>query len=123
MQMMMFGMALPQEANGMPEPDCLLDDNSELKLFNGRCLHTPGHSPGSCCFYFPHQSLLLSGDTLFRLSVGRTDLFGGSAKQLTESIQQKLYTLPPNTKVIPGHNDFTTIGFELQNNPVVKAKI
>ena len=123
MQMMMIGMAAPKEAQNMPEPDVLLEDGSELALFGGRCLHTPGHSPGSCCFYFQQQSLLLSGDTLFKLSVGRTDLFGGSAKQLIESIQQKLYTLPKETKVIPGHNDFTTIGFEMQNNPHVKSKI
>jgi hydroxyacylglutathione hydrolase len=118
MQCAMLGMKAPVDA--MPEPDVLLDDGATLSLFSGRCIHTPGHSPGSCCFHFPAQKLLLSGDTLFKMSVGRTDLFGGSAKQLAESIQQKLYTLPADTKVVPGHHEFTTIGFEMDNNPVVK---
>ncbi len=86
-------------------------------------IFTPGHTPGSCCFSLegPNGPLLLSGDTLFQRSVGRTDLPGGDYPTLERSIQRKLYTLDPQTKVIPGHGPPTTIGDERRSNPFVTA--
>ncbi len=85
-------------------------------------LHTPGHTPGSCCFHgaFEEGSLVLSGDTLFQGGVGRTDLWGGSWAQLEDSIRRHLYTLAPGTLVIPGHGPSTTIGEEAVDNPFVR---
>ena len=87
-------------------------------------LFTPGHTPGSCCFAIETVShpLLLSGDTLFQRSVGRTDLPGGSFDQLAQSIREKLYTLDPDTRVVPGHGPPTTIGDERRSNPFVHAR-
>lgn len=82
----------------------------------------PGHSPGSVGFYCKQQGFIISGDVLFRKSIGRTDLPKGSYPTLEKSIQQQLYTLPDNTIVYPGHGDATTIGFEKANNPYVKPK-
>ena len=77
---------------------------------------TPGHTPGGICLYFAHEKLLLSGDTLFAGSVGRTDLAGGDRRTLKRSLA-KLMTLPDDTQVIPGHAQSTTIGLERQTNP------
>lgn len=74
-------------------------------------LHTPGHTPGSVCLYWPEEKTLLSGDTLFRMGYGRTDLPGGNMAQLISSLE-RLFELPNDTKVYPGHGDFTTIGAE-----------
>jgi glyoxylase-like metal-dependent hydrolase (beta-lactamase superfamily II) len=86
-------------------------------------LHTPGHTPGSCCFHgdFELGGLLLAGDTLFRGGVGRTDLWGGDWGQLEQSIQRELYALDGRTLVIPGHGPATTIGMEAAGNPYVRA--
>lgn len=83
-------------------------------------LFTPGHTPGSCCFKL--DDLLLSGDTLFQRSIGRTDLPGGSFPTIERSIQERLYTLSPDVKVIPGHGPATTIGDERRSNPFVRPK-
>jgi hydroxyacylglutathione hydrolase len=80
-------------------------------------LHTPGHTRGSVCFRIGPD--LLSGDTLFHRGVGRYDLAGGSFPSLVFSIEQKLYTLPPETVVYPGHGERTTIDDEMRNNPFV----
>lgn len=80
-----------------------------------KAIHTPGHSQGSSCFLC--KDVLLSGDTLFNMSIGRTDFGGGSLDQILEGIKNKLFTLDDNTKVYPGHNSPTTIGFEKQHNP------
>ena len=74
-------------------------------------LHTPGHTPGSVCLYWPEEKTLLSGDTLFCMGFGRTDLPGGNTSQLFNSLKQ-LFTLPSDVKVYPGHGGFTTIGAE-----------
>ena len=79
--------------------------------------HTPGHTRGGCCFYLPQQALVLTGDTLFADSVGRTDLPGGSHPQLITSITEQLMTLPDETVVYPGHGPKTTIGHERRHNP------
>lgn len=87
--------------------------------FRCQVIHTPGHSPGGVCFYFPDDHILFSGDTLFQDSVGRTDLPGGDMQQLTNSLRV-LAALPPETKVYPGHGPPTTIAREIDSNPFLK---
>jgi glyoxylase-like metal-dependent hydrolase (beta-lactamase superfamily II) len=84
-------------------------------------LHTPGHTPGSISLYLPLENKLIAGDTLFRGSVGRTDLPGGDTAQIGRSIKGKLYALPEHTIVFPGHGQTTTIGEEKRSNPFVRA--
>ncbi|MFQ8703666.1 MAG: MBL fold metallo-hydrolase [Eisenbergiella sp.] len=101
------------------EPDGWLTDGEEV-TFADICLKviaTPGHTMGSCCFYSEEAGLLISGDTLFEESVGRTDFPTGSMSKLVRSIKEKLFVLPEETKVYPGHGDMTTIGREKQYNP------
>ncbi|MCI7107390.1 MAG: MBL fold metallo-hydrolase [Lachnospiraceae bacterium] len=99
--------------------DKFLKDEQEINLagFHIRVLHTPGHTKGGCCYYFPYENVVFCGDTLFCTSVGRSDLPGGSASELIRSIQEKLMTLPERTTVYPGHNDVTTIENERMYNP------
>lgn len=80
-------------------------------------LHIPGHTKGHIALYFPKADVVFSGDALFQLSIGRTDLPGGDYATLINSIETKLLSLPENTKVLPGHGPETTIGFEKENNP------
>jgi hydroxyacylglutathione hydrolase len=80
-------------------------------------LHTPGHTEGSICLYFPAQQKLIAGDTLFAGSIGRTDLPGGSHKKILNSIHETLLALPDETVVVPGHGELTTIGEEKESNP------
>ncbi len=87
-----------------------------------RAVHTPGHTPGSTCFYVEGASetpLLLAGDTLFAQSIGRTDLWGGSLETIRRSIRERLFTLPDDTLVIPGHGPPTTVAAERESNPFV----
>jgi glyoxylase-like metal-dependent hydrolase (beta-lactamase superfamily II) len=84
-------------------------------------LHTPGHTPGSISLYLPLENKVIAGDTLFEGSIGRTDLPGGNTAQITRSIQGRLYTLPEDTVVIPGHGGLTSIGQEKRHNPFVRA--
>ncbi len=83
-------------------------------------LHTPGHTPGSLCLFVPSEQTLLAGDTLFRDSIGRTDLPGGDAHQIIRSIHNQLLTLPEDTEVICGHGPATTIGREKDRNPFLR---
>jgi hydroxyacylglutathione hydrolase len=84
-----------------------------------RIIETPGHTPGSISLYIPAQHKLVAGDTLFRDSIGRTDLPGGSSKKIIQSIREKLFKLPDETLVIPGHGMNTTIEREKRLNPFV----
>lgn len=90
-----------------------------LAGYNFRVIHTPGHTKGSCCYYEADEGILISGDTLFYQSVGRSDFPTGSASVLVQSIKEKLFCLPENVKVYPGHNDLTCIEDEKQYNPYV----
>jgi len=106
-----------------PPPDQWLENEEEIDLndLQGKALHTPGHTPGSMCFMFESQKLLIAGDTLFQGSIGRTDLWGGDFKKIEKSIQEKLYTLDEETSVITGHGESTSIGHEMRANSFVRA--
>ena len=99
--------------------DVFLKDDEEIDLagLHIKCLFTPGHTPGGCCFYFPNEDIVFTGDTLFSGSVGRTDFPGGSMSQLVGAIKSKLMTLSDDTICYPGHNEPTTIGTERIYNP------
>jgi hydroxyacylglutathione hydrolase len=84
-------------------------------------LATPGHTQGSISLWIPAENKLVAGDTLFRESVGRTDLPGGNGRQIVDSIREKLFKLPEDATVIPGHGEPTTIGHEKRFNPFVRA--
>jgi len=102
-----------------PQPDAFLNDGMEITFGKQHMtvLHTPGHTPGGCCFYLQVEKKVITGDTLFADSIGRTDLPGGSYEQLLESIRTKLFTLPDDVVAYPGHGPETTIGHEKRCNP------
>lgn len=99
----------------------LLADGQEIELagLKLKVIATPGHTQGSCCYYIENAGILISGDTIFEESVGRTDLPTGSGSKLVRSIQEKLFVLPDAVKVYPGHGDATTIGHEKDYNPYI----
>lgn len=101
--------------------DILLEDLQAFEAagFSVQMLHTPGHTPGSCCYYLKDEGILFSGDTLFYGSVGRTDFPGGSTAQIVESLHRLTDSLPEETEVYPGHDISTTIGYEKRYNPFV----
>ncbi len=109
--------------HGMPfttEPeDVVLNepDTIELAGITLRVLHTPGHTPGGICLYSVDDGVAIVGDTLFAGSIGRTDFPGGSESQLLSGVKEKLFNLPGETKVYPGHGPATTIGQEKAYNP------
>jgi hydroxyacylglutathione hydrolase len=86
-----------------------------------RVLHTPGHTQGSISLWIPAENKLIAGDTLFRDSIGRTDLPGGNPRQILHSIEDKLLKLPEQTVVVPGHGANTTIGREKERNPFLRS--
>ena len=114
-------------------PELLLKDGDTFSLGDlvFEIIETPGHTPGGISIYTansdesipgsPYSGVLFSGDTLFRASVGRTDLFGGDTATLLSTIKKKLFSLPDDTVVFPGHMSYTTIEFEKNNNPFVNA--
>jgi glyoxylase-like metal-dependent hydrolase (beta-lactamase superfamily II) len=106
---------------GMPSVE--LRDGTEIAVgtMRLRVIHTPGHTPGSICL-LAGDAFVLSGDTLFRRGIGRTDLSGGDEDAIYESILTRLYTLPPALIVYPGHGPSTTIGEERRENPFVHAQ-
>ena len=101
--------------------DILVSDGDELKVGDVtlKFIHTPGHTEGGMCIYVEEAKALFSGDTLFRQSIGGTDFPGGSYKEIMDSIRKKLFLLPDDTNVFPGHMGTTSIGFEKENNPFV----
>lgn len=102
--------------------DVWMQDRDRLQLADIEflVLHTPGHTPGGCCFYIEETGWLFSGDTLFHCSVGRSDFPGGSAATLVRSIKEKLLGLPDETKVFPGHMDPSAIEIEKKYNPFIQ---
>ena len=111
----MYGM----RGENSPLPSGHLVDNQQLVY--GACslrvIHTPGHTPGGCCLYLEDEGKLITGDTLFADGIGRTDLPGGSYEQLQESIRTRLFCLPDEVALYPGHGPASTIGHEKQFNP------
>jgi hydroxyacylglutathione hydrolase len=85
-------------------------------------IHTPGHTEGSVCLYFPGEKKLIAGDTLFAGSIGRTDLPGGSTQKIIDSLHEKVLALPDETLVVPGHGPLTTIGEERASNPFLMKR-
>jgi hydroxyacylglutathione hydrolase len=98
-------------------------DGDTLKLGGAvfHVLHTPGHTQGSISLWIPAENKLIAGDTLFRDSIGRTDLPGGDGRQILRSIHDKLLTLPDDAAVVPGHGENTTIGREKVRNPFLRG--
>ncbi|AAR34449.1 MBL fold metallo-hydrolase [Geobacter sulfurreducens] len=107
------------DTENSPAPDSLLEDGMTLSVgtLSLRVLHTPGHTPGGCCLLLEGEGKVLTGDTLFEESVGRTDFPGSSHEALITSIREKLLTLPDETEVYPGHGPATSIGRERRYNP------
>jgi hydroxyacylglutathione hydrolase len=112
---------------GMPSPggvqiDQPLADQDMITAGNlqATTIHTPGHTQGSICLYFPAEKKLIAGDTLFQGSIGRTDLPGGDFKQIMNSLHGRLMALPDETVVVPGHGELTTIGKERETNPFLQ---
>ena len=99
--------------------DEYVKDGATISVAGMNCqlIATPGHTKGSCCYYFEEEGILISGDTLFQESVGRTDLPTGSMSALVRSVKEKLMVLPADVKVYPGHGESTTIGYEKEYNP------
>ncbi len=112
----MMGMPCPIDAYTVSE--CFADiDKIDLGELQLRIHHVPGHSPDSVCFYIAEENLLIGGDVLFQGSIGRTDFPNGNHAQLISGIREKLWPLPDETLVLPGHGPATTIGEEKRHNP------
>lgn len=112
---------------GFPAPPVVfpnhpLSDNQTVRVgdIEAQVLSVPGHSPGSVAFWFPSEKLCISGDVIFRGSVGRTDLPGCSTDHLMNSIRRLAQTLPPETRLLPGHGEATTLAEELRTNPFLQ---
>jgi glyoxylase-like metal-dependent hydrolase (beta-lactamase superfamily II) len=99
----------------LKEGDVISLGDDELEV-----IHAPGHSPGSVCFYCEKQNFLIGGDVLFQNSIGRTDLPYGNHEALIKNIKEKLFKLPPDVTVYPGHGPETTIGSEFEENPYLQ---
>jgi hydroxyacylglutathione hydrolase len=97
-------------------------DTVKTGSLTANVLHTPGHTEGSICLYFPMEQKLIAGDTLFAGSIGRTDLPGGSFEKIIRSLHEKVLALPDETVVVPGHGPLTTIGDERESNPFLVSR-
>ncbi|HLW53203.1 MAG TPA: MBL fold metallo-hydrolase [Candidatus Angelobacter sp.] len=95
----------------------------KIGTFEGSVIHTPGHTEGSICLYFPKEQKLIAGDTLFAGSIGRTDLPGGSFDKIIRSLHTRVLSLPDETLVTPGHGPQTTIGEERETNPFLQGQV
>ena len=113
-----IGMAAPEKV----EIDSSLNHAETIKAgsLEAQVLHTPGHTEGSICLYFPAENKLIAGDTLFAGSIGRTDLPGGSYDKILKSLHDRVLALPDETVVVPGHGPLTTIGDERESNPFLQ---
>ncbi len=121
MQALWVGMARP----GKVVVDGELADADQVRAGDlvATVMHTPGHTEGSVCLYFPAEQKLIAGDTLFAGSIGRTDLPGGSSKKIMQSLHTRVLALPDGTIVIPGHGPITRIGEERESNPFLTGRI
>jgi len=110
-----FGLSIEKP----PKPEGYLTDGQKITfgVTELTALHVPGHSPGSYAFYCRNDNVVFTGDALFKSSIGRSDFPGGDHETLINSIKNKLFVLPPETVVYPGHGDQTTIESEIKNNP------
>jgi hydroxyacylglutathione hydrolase len=97
-------------------------DTVKVGFLAAQVLHTPGHTEGSICLYFPAENKLIAGDTLFAGSIGRTDLPGGSYEKILHSLHNRVLALPDETVVVPGHGPLTTIGEERESNPYLQKR-
>ena len=116
-----YGSSLGITIEDAPKPDVFIEDGDFIEFGNSKLkvLYTPGHADGSVCFYSEAEGMVVVGDVLFQQSIGRTDLPTGDYDLLVESIRTKLYTLPDNTDVFPGHGPSTRISYEKADNPFV----
>ncbi|WP_067730411.1 MBL fold metallo-hydrolase [Oceanobacillus damuensis] len=110
------------EVTASPAEKTLVPGKIAIGAFEFTILHTPGHSPGSVSFVFEKEYFVIGGDVLFHQGIGRTDLAGGSMRELEASIRNELYALDDTYTVYPGHGPATTIGAEKKNNPFVREK-
>jgi len=112
------------QSPGKVEIDQSLGENDTVQAGSllANVMHTPGHTEGSICLYFPAEKKLIAGDTLFAGSIGRTDLPGGSFDKIMRSLHDKVLALPDETAVVPGHGPLTTIGDEREGNPFLKNR-
>ena len=114
----MFGMTPPGTYEVPEKIDGLVDgDRLDIAGLSLEVRHTPGHTPGHCCFYIEDQETLFSGDQLFAGSIGRYDFPYGDGDALFNSMRHKVMTLPDETRVLPGHGPETTVGYERRTNP------
>lgn len=119
---MLFGMVPPGEYAPPSEMRSLSDgDRLRLAGLDFEVRHTPGHTPGHCCFYLPSEGWLFSGDQLFAGAIGRTDLPGGDFRTLMDSMSRRVLDLEDSVRVLPGHGPETTVGQERRTNPFIVA--
>lgn len=116
-----FSVALGLKLDKVVFPEIELQDKDTIKLGDSEItiLYTPGHADGSICLYNEESHFVVSGDLIFYASIGRTDFPTGNFETLSKSIKEKIYTLPDDTIIYPGHGPSTTVGFEKYNNPFV----
>lgn len=118
-QASMFGLSAPKS----PLPQKYISEDLILSIgeIEFKFLFTPGHSPGEFCVYFQDNKICFSGDVLFKESIGRTDLWGGNYQTLIKSISEKLLIMPNEVRLLPGHGEETTIGYEKLNNQFINS--
>lgn len=125
-----LGLSLPVQCRRFGIKDCdkgvtidrELHDGDVIRLGDNKLtvIHVPGHSPGGIALYCEAQKFVIAGDSLFRGSIGRTDLEGGDHATLIKAIRTGLMSLPDDTRILPGHGEFTTVGYERQHNPFIQ---